>query len=390
MRSRICILCVMTFRRVILVAVLAGLLAACTDSVVTSPPRPQYPKWQPKQPRPADRDERAVDAALAAIDFCSLIDLALYALRQPLDAAPATLQPKVKDDRRQCELVRNDYAVLLVRDEDPKNTWRRVDGSVVDLGGVKAYQFESHREGRVDGCAITVPVSFERAIKFELGDGSRSKSCDVIRDFAAAGAAKLSRDLVYPPDGQDTGRVGACANWVSLSKGDDCDPAVDARVPAGAEQILAAGAADPNVECAVFRDAVKKVFGPDFAPIATPGACYFVEPRHRLQIEAGANASGDAPGKWHADPNKTSKAHQLTSFSGNPGVTFRAKDDRDFSLYVSPFGNLDAHGHVRLTVSPEPERGIESWERLVVSEVDAARARMVMELVMATHFPADR
>lgn len=74
----------------------------------------------------------------------------------------------------------------------------------------------------------------------------------------------------------------------------------------------------------------------------------------------------------------------------NPGVSFRAKDDRHFSLYVSPLGNLDALGHVRLRVSPGRERGIESWERLVVSEVDVARARMVMELVMATHFPANR
>ncbi|WP_410656704.1 hypothetical protein [Amycolatopsis sp. lyj-112] len=376
----------------ILVALLAGLSAACTDSVATSPPQPSYSKWQPKQPRPADRDERAVDGALAALDFCELIDLAVYALHQPLDATQASLQAEVKDGKKQCTLYRDGYEDILdVRDVDPNHAALRDDGAVIDLGGVKGYQVETRREGAVSGCKITVPVSFRRAIGFELGLQSRSKDCALLGDFAAAGAAKLSRDLVYPPDGQDSGRVGACANWVSDSKGDNCDPAVDAQVPTGAGQILAAGAADPNFECAVFHGAVKKVFGPDFAPIATPGSCYFVEPRHRLQIEAGATANGGAPGEWLADPNGTFKDHRQTSLSGNPGVTFRSKDDREFSLYVSPLGNLDSRGHVRLRISPQRERGIDDWERSkVVSAVDVARAHAVMELVMATHFPTDR
>ncbi|WP_409489895.1 hypothetical protein [Amycolatopsis sp. cmx-11-12] len=332
-----------------------------------------------------------MDAALATVDFCSLIDLAVYALRQPLDAAPATLRPEVKDGRKYCSLVRNDYEVLYVHDMDPRHASLRNDGAVVDLGGVKAYQLETRREGRVDGCAITVPLSFQRAVKFEIGLGSRSKDCELLRDFATAGAAKLPRDLVYPLDGQDNARVGACANWVSNSKGENCDPAVGAQVPMGAELILAAGAADPNVECAVFRDAVKKTFGPDFEPIATPSSCYFVEPLHRLQIEAGATANGGAPGEWLADPSRTFKDHQQTSFSGNPGVAFRSKDDRKFSLYVSPLGNLDARGHVRLTISPEQERGIDDWDRSkVVSAVDVARVRAVMELAMATHFRTAR
>lgn len=303
-----------------------------------------------------------------------------------------TREPKVKDGRKTCTLYRDGYeAIVDVRDGDPGHTAFRNDGAVVDLGGVKGYQIETRREGVVSGCAITVPLSFQRAVKFELGLQSRSKDCGLLRDFATAGTAKLPRDLVYPLDGQDNERVGVCANWVSTSKGENCDPAVAAQVPAGAELILAAGAADPNVECAVFRDAVKKTFGPEFEPIATPGSCYFVEPKHRLQIEAGATANGGAPGEWLADPNKTYKDHHQTSFSGNPGVTFRAKDDREFSLYVSPLGNLDSRGHVRLTITPERERGIDDWDRSkAVSTMDVARAHAVMELVMATHFRVAR
>ncbi|RSN58389.1 hypothetical protein DMH01_20165 [Amycolatopsis sp. WAC 04182] len=371
----------------ILGAVLLGLLAACADSVDATPPPPQFPKWQPKQPRPADRDAKAVDAALAATDFCALIDRVTYALRQPLDAALATTRPEVKRGRKRCALVRGDLDLLYVQDVDPGHAALRNDGAVVDLGGVKAYQVESRREGAVSGCAITVPVSFQRAVQFELGFQSRSKDCGLLRDFAAAGAAKLPRDLVYPPDAQDSARVGACANWVSTSKGETCDPAVEAQVPAGAEVMLAAGAADPNVECAVFRDAVKKTFGPEFEPIATPGSCYFVEPRHRVQIEAGATANGGAPGEWHADPKGTFKDHRQHTFSGNPGATLRTKDDSELLMYVSPFGNLGSRGHVRLLISSQQERGVDEWPRSrALPAVDVAKAHAVMELVMATHF----
>ncbi|EME60378.1 hypothetical protein [Amycolatopsis decaplanina] len=352
---------------------------------------PQFPKWQPKQPRPADRDEQAVDATLAATDFCALIDRVTYALRQPLDAALATTRPEVKNGRKRCVLVRDDAEVLEVRDVDPAHTALRNDGAVVDLGGVKAYQVETRREGGIGGCAITVPVSFLRAIGFEIRSASRGKDCGLLRDFATAGAAKLPRDLVYPPDGQDSARVGACADWVSNSKGENCDPAVEAQVPAGAEVILAAGAADPNVECAVFRDAVKKTFGPDFAPIVTPGSCYFVEPRHRLQIEAGATANGGAPGEWLADPHGTFEDHRRISFSGNPGATLRNKGAGEFLMYVSPLGNLDSRGHVRLLLSTQRERGIDDWDRSKgLSAVDVAKAHAVMELVMATHFRVAR
>ncbi|MFE5568410.1 hypothetical protein ACFQ68_25715 [Amycolatopsis japonica] len=382
----------MKFRRVILGAVLLGLLTACAESVDTPPPPPQFPKWQPKQPRPADRDEKAVDAALATLDLCELIDLAVYDRRRGDVTRPVERKAEVKHGRKQCSLFRGGYDLISVRDMDPSHlVLHRVDGAVIDLGGVKGYQTETRRMGGLDGCEITVPVSFERAITFEIGRASRGKDCGLLRDFATAGAAKLPRDLVYPPDGQDSARVGACADWVSTEEGETCDPAVEVEVPTGAETIIAAGAADPNVECAVFRDAVRMAFGPDFAPIATPGSCYFVEPKHRLQIEAGATANGGAPGEWHADPNKTYKDHQLITFGESPGVTFRTQDDREFALYASSLGNIDVRGHVRLRIVPEHERGIKDWDRSkVVSDLDVGKALAVMDFVMATHFRGPR
>ncbi len=273
----------------------------------------------------------------------------------------------MKRDRKQCSLFSGGYDLISVRDMDPSHlVLHRVDGAVIDLGGVKGYQTETRRMGGLDGCEITVPVSFERAITFEVGRASRSKDCGLLRDFATAGAAKLPRDLVYPPEGQDSARVGACADWVATEKGETCDPAVEVEVPTGAEKIIAASAADPNVECAVFRDAVKMAFGADFAPIATPG-------------------------EWHADPNKTYKDHQLITFGESPGVTFRTQDDREFALYASPLGNIDVRGHVRLRIVPEHERGIKDWDRRkAVSDLDVGKALAVMDFVMATHFRGPR
>ncbi|AGM03127.1 hypothetical protein [Amycolatopsis keratiniphila] len=348
-------------------AVLLSLLAGCAESVETPPPPPQFPKWQPKQPRPADRDEEAVDTALATLDLCELIDLAVYDRRKGGDTRPVERRTEVKRDRKQCSLFRGGYDLISVRDMDPSHlVLHRVDGAVIDLGGVKGYQTETRRMGGLDGCEITVPVSFERAITFEVGRASRSKDCGLLRDFATAGAAKLPRDLVYPPEGQDSARVGACADWGATEKGETCDPAVEVEVPTGAEKILAAGAADPNLECAVFRDAVKMAFGADFAPIATPG-------------------------EWHADPNKTYKDHQLITFGESPGVTFRTQDDREFALYAAPLGNIDVRGHVRLRVVPEHERGSKDWDRRqVVSDLDVGNALAVMDFVMATHFRGPR
>ncbi|MGW5700267.1 hypothetical protein [Amycolatopsis japonica] len=358
----------------------------------TPPPPPQFPKWQPKQPRPADRDEKAVDAALATLDLCELIDLAVYDRRKGDVTRPVERKAEVKHGRKQCSLFRGGYDLISVRDMDPSHlVLHRVNGAVVALGGVKGYQTESRREGGISGCAITVPVSFERAITFEIGSASRGKDCELLRDFATAGAAKLPRDLVYPPDGQDSARVAACADWVSTEEGENCDPAVEVEVPTGAERIIAAGAADPNVECAVFRDAVRMAFGPDFAPIATPGSCYFVEPKHRLQIEAGATANGGAPGEWLADPNKTFEDHKQLTFGESPGVTLSGNDDSEFLIYASPSGKLDARGHVRLLLSTQRERGIDEWSRSrAIPAVDVGKALAVMDFVMATHFRGPR
>src|SRR3954452_20284711 len=117
----VCTLWVMKYlRRLLLVCLLA--VSGCTgeSSVATRSVPPSLPsQWHPKQPRPADRDEKAVDAALAALDLCTLIDLGVYDRRKATGAAPVTRQARVFDGRRECDLVRQGFPIPLitVRDE---------------------------------------------------------------------------------------------------------------------------------------------------------------------------------------------------------------------------------------------------------------------------------
>jgi hypothetical protein len=365
---------------IVMVCLLAAGCAVET-SVATRHPATS-PRWHPKLPRPADRDEKAVDATLAALDFCSLLDLGVYERRKVPGAAPVTREARVSDGRRQCDLVRDGLPLITVRDEPPEVAALRNDGAIVDLDGVQGYQTERHVHGQIVGCSVLVPVSFLRAVRFEIAYGARQDNaqCEIVRDFATAGARSLPG---YPPGGQDSGRVGACANMVVNTDGSNCDPAVDAEVPAGGvDAVLNAGARDPNVECAVFRAAVAAVFGTAFEPVATPGACWFVEPQHRLQIEVGATALGDNPGIFGSDPNLWTD-RQIVVLGTKPAVVFRTLSGNEYSVYASPYGNLDVRGQVRLQISAERERGIDSDVAPTLPADAAPKAKAVVVQVLA-------
>ncbi|MBE1499088.1 hypothetical protein H4696_006188 [Amycolatopsis lexingtonensis] len=379
---------------------LAGALLACLlvssgcagETSEATRHAPSSVPWHPKRSRPADRDEKVVDAALAALDLCTLIDLGVYDRRKAPGSAPVARQARVFDGRRQCELLRDGFALITVRDEPPETASLRNDGAIVDLASVKGYQTERRVNGQVVGCSVLVPVSFVRAVRFEIAYGAREDDahCEIVREFATAGARSLPKDLVYPPGGQDSGRIGACANMVVNTDGRDCDPAVDVEVPVGGvDALLDAGARDPNVECAVFRAAVATAFGSAFEPLATPGACWFVEPQHRLQIEAGATASGDQPGIFGSDPNLWTD-RQIVTLGKKPAVVFRNLAGNEYSVYASPYGDLGRRGQVRLQISAERERGIDTDGQPALPAEVALKAKAVVASVLEHYFGPGR
>lgn len=370
------------------------LASACTGKEPTVQPTsaPAPTLWKPKQPRPVDHDAKVVDAALAGLDLCSLLDLGVYERRKAAGAGPVNRRPGERGGRRACELGRGGLPLFTVFEDPPETASLRNDGAIVDLAGVKGYQTERHANGKIVGCDVVVPLGFVRSVRFELGYGERGDNahCEIARDFATAGARLLPAGLVYPTGGQDSGRVGACENLVANSDGRDCDPAVGVPVPiGGAGAILNAGARNPNVECAVFRKAVTAAFGEAFEPIVMPGACWFVEPRHRLQIEAGATALGDHPGIFGSDPNLWTD-RRLVTLGGKPAVVFRNLSGTEYSVYASPYGDLDRRGQVRLQISAERERGFDEDALPKLPGGAAVKAAAVVASVLERWFGPGR
>jgi len=333
-----------------------------------------------------DRDEKIVDAALDAFNFCKLLNLGVFERHRSLARAPIAGPPTLEPHTRECRLLENGYPMLRVSDEQPGAAWTRPSGAVVDVGGVKAYQVELRLHDKPVGCSELIPLSFVRAVRFEFGPGwlQDNARCNILRDFAAAAARVLPKDLVYPPDGQDTPAVGACANRIAANPA-DCGPAVDVRVPGDLDAILAAGAHDPNVACAVFRNAVVAGFGDAFTPVVTSDSCLFVEPRHRVQIDVGATAEGDAPNAFGKDPKRW-KDRQIVSLGGRDAVVFRAVRGAEFWICASPRRDLGTRGLVRLVVAALPARGIDTMEAPSVSTEDVLRAEMVVQSVLGRYF----
>ncbi|MFE0028182.1 hypothetical protein [Amycolatopsis sp. NPDC059021] len=377
----------MITRKVALVAALALPLAlsGCTTETAPGPASESAPppaEWAPRQPRPADRD-RAALAEVDKLDLCALIDLGVYAKRKANDT-PVNLVPWIRDDRRECRLTRDDAPLLTVTDEESTGDTERRFSTVVDLGGIKGYQLESRRGGETVDCVYRIPVSFRRAIRIDpyVGRAEGPHACKMVKDFAAGAAAKLPKNLVYPPDGQDTGAVGACAD---LLGGEICDPAVPVPVPEDHRELLVAGEHNPNVLCATFAAAVAQVYGPGFRPVATPNACYFVESQHRLQIEAGFTARGDNAGIFGSDTTLWKDKKKITVVD-KPAVMYQTLGEDEFDIYASPTGDLDERGHVRFRLSAKDERGIHSDAHPKLSKEDWVRALRVMELVIDRHF----
>jgi len=71
-------------------------------------------------------------------------------------------------------------------------------------------------------------------------------------------------------------------------------------------------------------------------------------------------------------------------------VTFRNLAGTEFEIYLSPYGNLDARGHVRLILSAWRERGIDETPRPAVSTEDRVRAIGVITSVTAQYFAPGR
>lgn len=132
-------------------------LAGCTTPDAKAPPSStpttRSTTDRPAVPRPKDRDEDAVAAALGELDLCALLDKANAASR----AVPTNLRPQ-RNTPLFCDLEGTRSVVsAAVGSFDHE---RRISSLTRTIGGAKAYVRQDSR------CTISLPVSFKSAIQF--------------------------------------------------------------------------------------------------------------------------------------------------------------------------------------------------------------------------------
>lgn len=401
--------------RVLLVLGVLLVAIGCTPDADPAPP-PEHPRAAV----PADRDDRAVVAALRGIDPCALLDI--DAARAPDLPSGAVSRPRGPHRCQVRSAALRDVAVVL---GTPLTADERYGLELLDVGGVKAYVDRGNAAAQ---CRAYVPVSFTRAVEFYADNGP--SGCDRVRAFVTAAAAELSRTdppvnelplstwdactalaaatgtptrgpapfgglgdgmdrcsdaegtytlelhygedpgqdeeteqqkivtiggkrvrsysipqcvlawrqgpaldgarganvtvhapdctkaeplaeaamrrlaepappdpvpvqrpVTYRPDEPDIASAGAC---VDAAKVRDCEPYHEVAVPAGRDEIVRAAGADPNVQCAIALEAVRRNYGPALMPVTAAAEeiypdpvkrrCHFVEPSHGIRV----------------------------------------------------------------------------------------------------------
>jgi hypothetical protein len=163
----------------------------------------------------------------------------------------------------------------------------------------------------------------------------------------------------------------------------DCEPYRPVPVPLGADSILAAALKDRNVTCAVFKDAVLAVYGPDLAPLGWGQHCFFVEPTHTFSITADLDSSYP-PSDYGTDPSLYVE-RQITQFASKQSVSFWNSRKSEYDIYLSPSNDINHQGMVHIQAEAFPPRG-----ELGVTQpnVDMAKMRKVEQVVsqVAQHY----
>lgn len=360
----------------------------------------EVPAEGEKTPRPKDRDSQAVAEALRLLDPCKLLDLGVAKKRGRPNAVTIPKGPT------ECQLVSSrDYdptfdpgLKLTVGVESEDLT--RYAAAPLTLAGGKAYEIADRSESS-SSCLVQIPVSFERAIELYYSLLEKADLCPIVRQYAAGTIAKLrnpdavsvagrksstkpQRPLVYGPDENDTGAVGACVDFGVTGGLEDCEPYHDVPVPTKPEEIMAAPRVNRNVQCAVFNDAIEAAFGKGFAPITWGAHCYFVDPTHvvaiRVNVDPANPPSDYGHGRLYSDRAET-------TIAGLAAVTFWDERRSEFDIYVSPNNNVGQPGNLHISLDARGGRGKLAADldaTLSAEQVD--QATQVMSQVVTRYF----
>jgi hypothetical protein len=190
--------------------------------------------------------------------------------------------------------------------------------------------------------------------------------------------------LLYGPDDDDTGSLGACADLGVTGVRQYCEPYHEVSVPEDPDDILAAAKKDTNVQCAVFLDAMKETFGEQFAPVTWGEHCFFVNNEHMLQIKVNVDPE-NPPSDYGADPGLWMDREE-TEIAGRPAVRFWDTSRNTFDIYLSPYDDLDRPGNLHIRVEMIGGRGREPGTAPPLPQDTADLATTAMTRAVETYF----
>ncbi|WP_433709423.1 hypothetical protein ACQP2U_23280 [Nocardia sp. CA-084685] len=219
----------------------------------------------------------------------------------------------------------------------------------------------------------------------------RAKDCNSAQQFATqaihlAGQhpndniSKPQRPLLYRPDENDTGSVGACVDFTNAGSNAGCAPyRGGVTVPKSFEAAANASRNNQGTQCEAFHDAVKAAYGDALAPVTWAAHCLFVEPTHTFVVMAdidGANRP-DNYGKGGG----TYSDRQVTQIGGKPAVTFWDAKKSSYDVYYSPYDDIGRAGNLHIKIEAYPARGDLSTNKPITAILDPAKAKLAEQVI---------
>lgn len=185
--------------------------------------------------------------------------------------------------------VRPDYYLELEYGADPSldrgNETKTIAGRKVDVEKIPecVLSWRQAPSGFKNGDSQNVTISAG------CGDAEKlaASAMRLLAKPAPASHVVPQRTLTYRSTEPDVAAAGAC---VDLGVKQTCEPYHPVSAPHGDREVLRRVAADPNVDCAIAADAVRKHLGARMRPVVESAAkvrqprCVFVEPTHAVRL----------------------------------------------------------------------------------------------------------
>lgn len=196
-------------------------------------------------------------------------------------------------------------------------------------------------------------------------------------------SAQPQRPLLYTPQDNDSGAVGACIDFGADPGHTACEPYHEVSVPQGTDKIMAAAQANRNVQCAVFSEAVTALFGASMSAVTWGAHCFFVEPTHKLELRVNVDPENE-PADYGKGAVYTERRE--TQIAGKPAVTFWDKDKNAFDVYLSPFNDLTRKGNLHIHIQALHGRGDGSTLTVKLDQAKADTAIQAITQITQKYF----